>query len=170
MTGDLMQCPSRRNRAISGNPCRRARSRADDAVNCFTCAHRHTMHCGNVLGFGHLPPGGARQCISDGGISSPSSAARSRLCRSLGSPYGRSRNDRVRALQLRVLRILAERVAINIGMFIAWIESQIGWMTHVPWPASTLDQHRVEARRLLLPVPAITELWLLDLRTRSGYG
>ena len=44
-------------------------------------------------------------------------------------------NDRVRALQLRLLRILAERVPINSGMFIAGIESQIGWMTHVPWPA-----------------------------------
>src|SRR5215471_9241481 len=71
-------------------------------------------------------------------------------------------NDRVRALQLQLLRILAERVPINSGMFIAGIESQIGWMTHVPWPASTLDQHRVEAGQLLLLVPAITELRLLD--------
>jgi hypothetical protein len=76
-------------------------------------------------------------------------------------------NDQVRALQLRVLHLLAERVAIIIREFINGIESQIGWTTHLPWVANTLDQRCVDAGRLLRQVPAITELSLLDSTGRE---
>ena len=50
----------------------------------------------------------------------------------------------------------------KIGQFIKEIESQLGWTTQLPWSASTLEQRRFDALRLLRQVPAITELAQLD--------
>jgi hypothetical protein len=79
--------------------------------------------------------------------------------------------DRVRALQIRILRMQAEAVAAMIGWFIREIEAQVGWTTLLPWsagswcvpaPGGPLEQRRFIALWLLRQVPAITELSLLD--------
>jgi two-component system NtrC family sensor kinase len=70
--------------------------------------------------------------------------------------------DRVRALQVRILRMQAEAVAAMIGQFIREIEAQVGWTTQLPWSAGTLAQRSFDGPRLLRQVPAITELSQLD--------
>ena len=52
--------------------------------------------------------------------------------------------------------------AAKIGQFVKEIEGQLGWTTQLPWSASTLEQRRFDALRLLRQVPAITELSQLD--------
>ena len=71
-------------------------------------------------------------------------------------------DDRVRALQMRVLRLQVEAAAKMIGQFIKEIESQVGWTTQLPWSAGTRDQRRFDGLRLLRQVPTITELAQLD--------
>ena len=62
----------------------------------------------------------------------------------------------------RIQREQAEAAAGKIGQFITEIESQVGWTTQLPWSASTLEQRRFDALRLLRQVPAITELAEID--------
>jgi two-component system NtrC family sensor kinase len=71
-------------------------------------------------------------------------------------------DDRVRALQLRILRMQAETAADKIGQFIGEIARQVGWTIQLPWSAGTIDQRRFDGLRLLRQVPAITELAQLD--------
>jgi Cache domain len=71
-------------------------------------------------------------------------------------------DDRIRTLQLRILRLQAEGAAAKIGQFIKEIESQLGWTTQLPWSAGSIEQRRFDALRLLRQVPAITELAQLD--------
>ena len=61
-----------------------------------------------------------------------------------------------------IQREQAEAAAGKIGQFISEIESQVGWTTQLPWSASTLEQRRFDALRLLRQVPAITELAEID--------
>jgi len=63
---------------------------------------------------------------------------------------------------IRIQREQAEAAAAKIGQFIHEIEAQVGWTTQLPWSASTLEQRRFDASRLLRQVPAITELAQLD--------
>jgi len=63
---------------------------------------------------------------------------------------------------VRIQREQAEGAAGKIGQFISEIESQLGWTTQLPWSASTLEQRRFDALRLLRQVPAITELAEID--------
>jgi signal transduction histidine kinase/DNA-binding response OmpR family regulator len=63
---------------------------------------------------------------------------------------------------VRIQREQAEAAADKIGQFIGEIESQVGWTTQLPWSASTLEQRRFDALRLLRQVPAITELAEID--------
>ena len=70
--------------------------------------------------------------------------------------------DRVRALQMRVLRLHAEVVADKIGAYIAAITSQIRSTVQLPWSGSTIEQRRLIALLLLRQVSAITELVQLD--------
>src|SRR6476659_2172083 len=63
-----------------------------------------------------------------------------------------------KASLVRIQREQAEAAAGKIGQFISEIESQVGWTTQLPWSASTLEQRRFDALRLLRQVPAITEL------------
>ena len=63
-----------------------------------------------------------------------------------------------KASLLRIQREQAEATAGKIGQFISEIQNQLGWTTQLPWSASTLDQRRFDALRLLRQVPAITEL------------
>src|SRR5438094_10134784 len=71
--------------------------------------------------------------------------------------------DRLRPLQLRILRLQAEAIADKIAEFIREIESQVGWTTHLPWSAANVDQRRFDGLRLLRQVPAITTLSQIDL-------
>ena len=63
---------------------------------------------------------------------------------------------------VRIQREQAEAAAGKISQFIGEIESQVGWTTQLPWSASTLEQRRFDALRLLRQVPAITELAEID--------
>src|SRR5689334_17014106 len=67
-----------------------------------------------------------------------------------------------KAALVRIQREQAEAAAGKIGQFITEIESQVGWTTQLPWSASTLEQRRFDALRLLRQVPAITELAEID--------
>src|SRR4051812_12125570 len=62
----------------------------------------------------------------------------------------------------RIQREQAEAAAAKIGQFVKEIEGQLGWTVQLPWSASTLEQRRFDALRLLRQVPAITELSQLD--------
>ena len=67
-----------------------------------------------------------------------------------------------KAALIRIQREQAEAAAAKIGQFIKEIEGQLGWTAQLPWSASTLEQRRFDALRLLRQVPAITELSQLD--------
>src|SRR5215813_11757360 len=67
-----------------------------------------------------------------------------------------------KASLVRIQREQAEAAAGKIGQFITEIESQVGWTTQLPWSASTLEQRRFDALRLLRQVPPITELAEID--------
>ena len=71
-------------------------------------------------------------------------------------------DERVQALEVRILRLKAEGGADKIGQFIRDIEGQIDWTTQLTWSASTIEQRRFDGLRLLRQVPAITELAQLD--------
>src|SRR5271169_6681573 len=71
-------------------------------------------------------------------------------------------DDRVRALEIRILRLQAEGAAGKISQFIKEIENQVGWTTQLTWSASAIEQRRFDGSRLLRQVPAITELAQLD--------
>jgi hypothetical protein len=70
--------------------------------------------------------------------------------------------DRVRALQLQILRLQAEGAAEKIGHFIKETENQVGWTTQLTWSASTIEQRRFDSLRLLRQAPAITDVVQLD--------
>jgi GAF domain-containing protein/signal transduction histidine kinase len=67
-----------------------------------------------------------------------------------------------KASLVRIQREQAEAAAGKIGQFVSEIENQVGWTTQLPWSASTLEQRRFDALRLLRQVPAITELAEID--------
>ncbi|MCK1746276.1 GAF domain-containing protein [Bradyrhizobium sp. 139] len=67
-----------------------------------------------------------------------------------------------KASLIRVQHEQAEAAAAKIGQFVKEIESQLGWTTQLPWSASSVEQHRFDALRLLRQVPGITELAQVD--------
>lgn len=71
------------------------------------------------------------------------------------------------ALLIRMQRQQAETAAARIEQFIKEIENQMGWMTQLPWSASTLDEWQFDSARLLRQVPAITELSRIDAKGRE---
>jgi two-component system NtrC family sensor kinase len=71
-------------------------------------------------------------------------------------------NDQVLGLHGRILRLQAEGLSEKITRFVKEVESQLGWMTQLPWSAGTVEQRRFDALRLLRQVPAITEMAQLD--------
>src|SRR6201747_753424 len=67
-----------------------------------------------------------------------------------------------KAALVRIQREQAEAAAAKISQFIKEIESQLGWTTQLPWSASSMENRRFDALRLLKQVPAITELAQVD--------
>ncbi|WP_342712740.1 ATP-binding protein [Bradyrhizobium sp. B124] len=67
-----------------------------------------------------------------------------------------------KASLIRIQHEQAEAAAAKISQFIKETENQIGWTTQLPWSASSMEQRRFDALRLLHQVPAITELAQLD--------
>src|ERR1700720_3849451 len=67
-----------------------------------------------------------------------------------------------KAALIRIQHEQAEAAAAKIGQFVKEIGSQLGWTTQLPWSASSLENRRFDALRLLRQVPAITELAQLD--------
>ena len=67
-----------------------------------------------------------------------------------------------KAALIRIQHEQAEAAAAKIGQFIKEIESQLGWTAQLPWSASSLENRRFDALRLLRQVPAITELAQVD--------
>src|SRR6201981_1150278 len=63
---------------------------------------------------------------------------------------------------IRIQHEQAEAAAAKISQFVKEIESQLGWTTQLPWSASTIEQRRFDALRLLRQVPAIPELAEID--------
>jgi signal transduction histidine kinase len=72
-----------------------------------------------------------------------------------------------KAALIRVQHEQAEAAAAKIGQFVKEIESQLGWTTQLPWSASSIEQRRFDALRLLRQVPAITELAQIDATGRE---
>jgi hypothetical protein len=68
---------------------------------------------------------------------------------------------------IRYYREQAEAASARISQFVKEIESQVGWTTHLPWSAGTIDQRRFDGLRLLRQVPMITELSQLDSSGRE---
>ena len=69
-------------------------------------------------------------------------------------------DDRVRALEIRILRLQAEGGAersVNSQR-----SKQIGWTTQLTWSANTIEERRFDGLRLLRQVPAISEISQLD--------
>ena len=60
------------------------------------------------------------------------------------------------------LNAQAAAAAEKIGQFIGEIKAELGWMTLLPWSPDTIEQHHLDAMRLLRQVPAITELAQVD--------
>lgn len=67
-----------------------------------------------------------------------------------------------RASLIRIQREQAEVAATKISQFIKGIEAQLGWTVQLPWDASTFQQRRIDAWRLLRQVSAISELEQID--------
>ena len=67
-----------------------------------------------------------------------------------------------KAALIRIQHEQAEAAAAKISQFVKEIESQLGWTTQLPWSASSLENRRFDALRLLRQVPAITELAQVD--------
>ncbi|HXI08008.1 MAG TPA: GAF domain-containing protein [Bradyrhizobium sp.] len=67
-----------------------------------------------------------------------------------------------KASLIRIQHEQAEAAAAKISQFIKEIESQLGWTTQLPWSASSLENRRFDALRLLRQVPAITEIAQVD--------
>src|SRR5882757_9455601 len=63
---------------------------------------------------------------------------------------------------IRIQQEQAEAAAGKISQFVKEVEAQLGWTVQLPWSASTIEQRRVDAVRLLRLVPAVTEFAQLD--------
>jgi signal transduction histidine kinase len=71
-------------------------------------------------------------------------------------------NREQEASLVRIEREQADGAAAKISQFLKGIEAQLGWTVQVPWDASTFQQRRIDAWRLLRQVSAISELEQID--------
>jgi hypothetical protein len=67
-----------------------------------------------------------------------------------------------RAALTRIQHEQAEVAATKISQFVKGIEAQLGWTVQLPWDASTFQQRRIDAWRLLRQMSAISELEQID--------
>jgi signal transduction histidine kinase len=67
-----------------------------------------------------------------------------------------------KASLIRIQHEQAEAASAKISQFVQEIEAQLGWTTQLPWIEATLEQRRIDSKRLLRQVPAITELAQVD--------
>lgn len=67
-----------------------------------------------------------------------------------------------KAYLIRIEREQAERAAANISQFMKDIEAQLGWTVQLPWDSTASTQRRIDARRLLRQVPAISVIEQID--------
>lgn len=67
-----------------------------------------------------------------------------------------------RALLMRIQQGQADFAAADISQYFHEIESQMAWITSLPWSADNLEQWRLDGVRLMRQAPAITELMQLD--------
>jgi signal transduction histidine kinase/CheY-like chemotaxis protein len=74
-----------------------------------------------------------------------------------------------KTLLVRIQREQAEAAAASITQFVKEIENQLGWATLLPWNASTFDEWRFDAVRLLRQAPALTEVSQLDAGGREQF-
>jgi signal transduction histidine kinase len=63
---------------------------------------------------------------------------------------------------VHIEREQADGAATKISQFVKGIEAQLGWTVQVPWDASTFEQRKIDAWRLLRQVSAISELEQID--------
>jgi signal transduction histidine kinase len=74
-----------------------------------------------------------------------------------------------RALLARIEQREAQFAAEKIGQFVKEIESQLAWLTSLPWSAVSFEEWRFDAVRLLRQVPAVTEVAQLDAAGREQF-
>ncbi|MEQ1613651.1 MAG: ATP-binding protein [Hyphomicrobiaceae bacterium] len=72
-----------------------------------------------------------------------------------------------RAYLYRSQQEQASSAAVRISEFIQEIEGQLGWMTHLAWSNTPVEQRQIDGLRLFRQVPAITDLTLLDDKGRE---
>ncbi|WP_024512821.1 GAF domain-containing protein [Bradyrhizobium sp. ARR65] len=68
---------------------------------------------------------------------------------------------------IRIQHEQAVAAAAKISQFIKEIESQLGWTTQLPWSATSIEQRRFDALRLIHQVPAVSELAQADSSGRE---
>ena len=71
------------------------------------------------------------------------------------------------ALVIVTQREQAQAAAARIAQFVQEIERQIGWMTQLPWSATTVEEWRFDASRLLRTSPGDLPTLLSSMR-RAG--
>ncbi len=73
------------------------------------------------------------------------------------------------AMSRRIQQGQAEIAAAKIGQFVTEIEDQIGWIAHLAWADSRLDEWRFDVARLLRQVPPIMEFAKIDAAGRERF-
>src|SRR5262245_47238805 len=74
-----------------------------------------------------------------------------------------------RALLVQIQREQAESAASKISQFVDEIETQMAWVTPLPWNATTFEEWRFDVVRMLRQAPAVTEVAQLDAAGREQF-
>jgi signal transduction histidine kinase len=74
-----------------------------------------------------------------------------------------------KALLVQIQRVQADSAASKIGQFVDEIETQMAWVTPLPWNAITFEEWRFDVVRMLRQAPAVTEIAQLDAAGREQF-
>src|SRR5215831_8526995 len=74
-----------------------------------------------------------------------------------------------RVLLVQIQREQAESAASKISQFVDEIETQMAWVTPLPWNAITFEEWRFDVVRMLRQAPAVTEVAQLDAAGREKF-
>ena len=74
-----------------------------------------------------------------------------------------------RALLIQIQHGQAESAASKIDQFVDEIETQMAWVTPLPWNAITFEEWRFDVVRMLRQAPAVTEVAQLDAAGREQF-